>query len=171
MPNRGVGDVGAYRAVRPLGVGPAIDAPGVRRDRLPGVIQIIVAVVIVVAGVVVAAVIRRRDGGTMARGRRWSVPAQLERRDFAEPDAERLVVVFSSETCDACAATWERVVALAPAGTVTENVSYQERADLHDRYGIDAVPTLLVADAEGVVQRSFVGPPDADALAEALATT
>lgn len=129
----------------------------------------IVAVLLVVAGVVVAAVIRRRDSGEMVRGRRWSVPAQIERRDFTDPEADRLVVVFSSRTCDACAATWERVRRLSRSGTAIQNVSYQDRGDLHDRYGIDAVPTLLVVDREGVVERSFVGPPDDDELASVLA--
>lgn len=131
-------------------------------------IQIVVAVVIVVAGGAVAAVIRRRDAGRLAQGNRWSVPAQLERRDFAEPTAERLVALFSSDTCDACAATWEQLERLVRPGTAIDKISYQDRADLHDRYGIDAVPTLLVADREGVVERSFVGPPDPDELAEVL---
>lgn len=134
-------------------------------------ISVVVAVVIVIAGIGLAAVIRRRDTGRMAQGPRWSVPAQLERRDFADPDAERLVVVFSSDTCDACAHTWDQVNELVePAGdTAVDRVSYQDRSDLHDRYGIDAVPTLLVADREGVVQRSFVGPPDTAELVEVLA--
>jgi hypothetical protein len=29
---------------------------------------------------------------------------------------------------------------------------------VHDRYGIDAVPTIVVADAAGVVAASYVGP-------------
>ncbi len=140
-------------------------------DRLRDVLSFVVAAVIVIAGIGIAAVIRRRDTGRMAQGPRWSVPAQLERRDFADPDAERLVVVFSSDTCDACAKTWTQVNELvgAAADTAVERVSYQDRGDLHDRYGIDAVPTLLVADREGVVQRSFVGPPDATELVEVLA--
>ncbi|HET8929661.1 MAG TPA: thioredoxin family protein [Acidimicrobiales bacterium] len=133
-------------------------------------IEFVVAAAIVIAGIGVAAVIRRRDAGQMAQGRRWSVPAQLERRDFADPEADRLVVVFSSDTCDVCAQTWQQVNELVtPAsGTAVDRVSYQDRSDLHDRYGIAAVPTLLVADGEGVVQRSFVGPPDAAELAEVL---
>lgn len=139
-------------------------------DRLADVIQIVVAAVIVVAGVITAALVRRRDAGQMARGKRWSVPAQLDRRDFDDPDADRLVVVFSSETCDACASTWERTLDLVGSipGTVAQRVSFQQRPDLHERYGIDAVPTLVVADREGAVQRSFVGPPDAAELNEAL---
>lgn len=134
-------------------------------------IEVVVAFVIVVAGIGVAAVIRRRDERQMAQGRRWSVPAQLERRDFADPESDRLVVVFSSDTCDVCAQTWKQVNELIAPGsdTAVDRISYQDRSDLHDRYGIDAVPTLLVADREGVVQRSFVGPPDATELAEVLA--
>lgn len=134
--------------------------------------QLIVAVIVVGLGVLVAMYLRRRDAGAMTQGARWSIPAQLERRDFVDPEATRLVVVFSSDTCDACESTWQRVSALvgsAPA-TATELVSYQARPDLHERYGIDAVPTLLVADAEGVVERSFVGPPDEAELAEVLST-
>ena len=55
-------------------------------------IEVVVAVVIVVAGIAVAAVIRRRDAGRLAQGSRWSVPAQLERRDFTAPGADWLVV-------------------------------------------------------------------------------
>ncbi len=133
-------------------------------------IQIVVAVVVVVAGLIVAAVIRRRDTSQMARGANWSVPAQLERADFADPDAERLAVVFSSATCDACARTWELLGEMAPSGMALDRVSYQDRQDVHDRYGIDAVPTLVIADREGVVLASFVGPPATGELAEALAS-
>ncbi len=41
--------------------------------------------------------------------------------------------------------------------------------DLHQRYGVDAVPLVVVADAGGVVRRSFVGPPTATDLWAALA--
>jgi hypothetical protein len=40
---------------------------------------------------------------------------------------------------------------------------------LHDRYGIDAVPTVVVADHEGVVRASFLGQPTAAELWSALA--
>ena len=42
---------------------------------------------------------------------------------------------------------------------VVEEVEVGARADLHERYGIEAVPTIVVADAEGVVRGSFLGPP------------
>ena len=131
-------------------------------------VQLAIAAALIASGVVIALVIRRRDGRAPAKGANWSVPVQLHRADFDDPTAPRLVVVFSSATCDACAGTWERVRALADAGTAVQQVSFQDQQKLHDRYGIDAVPTVVVADAEGVVVASFVGPPSESELAEAL---
>jgi thioredoxin-like negative regulator of GroEL len=48
--------------------------------------------------------------------------------------------------------------ALATSQVAVVNVEYPEHKDLHDRYGIDAVPTVVVADADGVVRGSFIGP-------------
>lgn len=132
-------------------------------------VQLVVAIVLVVVGVGVALVIRRRDSRAPAKGANWSVPVQLHRADFDRPDAERLVVVFSSATCDACASTWQRVQSLADGDTAVQDVSYQDDQKLHDRYGIDAVPTVVVADAQGVVVASFVGPPSDPDLVAALA--
>lgn len=89
------------------------------------------------------------------------MPDQLDRADFTRPDAPWLVVEFSSRTCLSCAGTWEKVAVLESADVAVEDVSFQERRDLHDRYGIDSVPIVLVADADGAVRGSFVGPPTA----------
>ena len=50
-----------------------------------------------------------------------------------------------------------------------EEVEVGRRRDLHHRYSVDAVPTLVVADAEGVVRASFVGQPTATDLWAAVA--
>ena len=42
-------------------------------------------------------------------------------------------------------------------------------AEIHRRYGIDAVPLILIADADGVVQRHFLGPLTATDLWAAVA--
>lgn len=133
--------------------------------------QLAIAIGLVVVGIAVAVAVRRRDHNQPARGASWTVPVQVHRADFTDPGAARLAVVFSSTTCDACAETWQLVEALAPTGTATQAVSFQEHRSLHDRYGIDAVPTVIVADAEGVVVASFVGPPTRDDLLEALTST
>jgi hypothetical protein len=40
---------------------------------------------------------------------------------------------------------------------------------MHKKYAIDAVPTLLIADSQGVVQKGFLGPASATDIWAALA--
>ncbi|MGE5211191.1 MAG: hypothetical protein ACM3MM_07985, partial [Acidobacteriota bacterium] len=46
---------------------------------------------------------------------------------------------------------------------------YSARRDLHERYAIEAVPTLVVADARGVAVATFLGPMSATDLWAAVA--
>ena len=48
-------------------------------------------------------------------------------------------------------------------------LEYTAERELHERYKIDAVPTVLMADANGVVQANFLGPVSATDLWAALA--
>jgi hypothetical protein len=128
----------------------------------------LIALALIVLAVAVSLVLRRRrpDPPTQAR---WEVPTQLDRHDFPRPDAGWLVVVFSSATCDSCArATAKAAVLESPQVAYTE-VPYQERKDLHQRYSVDVVPLIAVADADGVVRASFVGVPTATDLWAAVA--
>lgn len=122
--------------------------------------RLLVALAVVAVAAVVAVVLSRRkpDAPTSAG---WTVPAQLDRADFVRPDAEWLVVVFSSATCDTCAGVVRNADALDSPVVAVQDVEVGAQSDLHDRYGIDAVPTLVVADADGVVRASFVGPVNA----------
>jgi hypothetical protein len=123
-------------------------------------------VVVVVAVAAVAAVRRRADAPTQPA---WAVPAQLDRRDFDKPEAPQLIVVFSSATCGTCPAVIAAAEPLASDTLAVQIVEATARADLHERYRIEAVPTLVIADEAGVVVSSFVGPVTADALRAALA--
>jgi hypothetical protein len=80
-----------------------------------------------------------------------------------------LVAVFTSVTCDACAATVAKAQALASPSVAVAEVELGAEPELHRRYAIDAVPLLVLADAEGVVRASFVGPPSATDLWAAVA--
>jgi len=131
--------------------------------------RLLVAVALVAVAALVAAVVRRRSAPPAPTRTGQTVPDQLDRADFDRPDAPWLVVEFSSATCLSCAGTWEKVALLDSAEVAVQNVGYQERRDLHDRYRIDAVPVVLVADADGVVRTSFVGPPSAADLWAAVA--
>jgi len=79
------------------------------------------------------------------------------------------VAVFTSGTCQSCAEALTRAEVLRSEAVAVEDVEYTARRDLHSRYRIEAVPTIVVADADGVVQASFVGPPSATDLWAAVA--
>jgi len=99
----------------------------------------------------------------------YAVPAQVDRGDFARPDAAWLVAVFTSATCTTCRGVCERAQPLASDAVVVQELEHQADRALHDRYGIEAVPTTLVVDAEGVVAASFLGPVTATDLWAAVA--
>lgn len=129
---------------------------------------VIVAVVAVVA-VVIALVVQRRQPAATPVRTGYNVPGQLHRPDFTRPDAEWLVAVFSSATCDTCAGVWDKVQVLESDAVAVQELEVTAHQVLHDRYRIDGVPTTVVADAEGVVRASFLGPATATDLWAALA--
>lgn len=131
--------------------------------------RLIIAAAIVAVVVVVALVVRRRrpDAPTQAGG---AVPAQVDRHDFVGPDAPWLVAVFTSATCTACADVVAKSAVLASDDVAVAEVEHTARRSLHDRYRIDAVPTLIVADAHGIVRASVQGPVTAQDLWSLVAT-
>lgn len=131
--------------------------------------RLLLAVVLVVLAAGVAAVLRRRAVVAPPTQAKWAVPTQLDRDDFGQRDMPWLVVVFTSATCDSCAEAVAKAGVLASPQVGFQEVTYQDRKDLHTRYGVEAVPTILMADGDGVVQRSFVGVPSATDLWAALA--
>ena len=131
--------------------------------------RLVLVVVLVAVALVVAAVIRRRQPDAPIGAKDWEVPAQLDRADFAEAEKPWLVVVFTSSTCDSCEAAIAKTAVLAADNVAHEVVPWQERKALHERYGIEVVPMILVADRDGVVERSFIGVPSATDLWAAVA--
>jgi len=120
--------------------------------------QFLVAAVLVVVVAAVALVLQRKrriDPPTQAD---WQVPAQLDRADFPGVDTDWLVVTFTSATCLTCADVKRKAAVLASREVGVFDAEYAEHRDLHERYKIDAVPTLVIADREGVVRASFLGP-------------
>lgn len=131
----------------------------------------VVAAVVVVAGVVSLRRRSRRQPPTQPRG---EVPAQLDRADFdradfSAPAAPWLVVVFTSATCETCADVWRKAQVLASREVAVREVEYGRDRALHDRYRIDAVPALVIADADGVVRYGRLGPVSATDLWAAMA--
>lgn len=131
--------------------------------------RLIVALVIVAVVGVIGVVVRRRRVPDAPTQRRLTAPEQLDRNDFARPDAPWLVAVFSSATCDACAQVLDKARVLECNDVAVVEVEYSADRALHERYSIDAVPTLVIADADGVAVATFLGPMTATDLWAAVA--
>lgn len=85
------------------------------------------------------------------------VPEHLDRNDFPRPEAECLLVLFSSATCGGCAEMSEKVAGLDSAAVAAYEVDYETQRELQEKYSIDIVPMVLVADADGVVRAHTLG--------------
>jgi len=131
--------------------------------------QLVVAVVLAAAAVVVAAVLRRRQRPAAPTQPRYRAPEQLDRSDFTRPDAPFLVAVFTSATCQSCAAMADKAAVLASPQVAVEVLEVSDRPELHEKYAVDAVPMVVVADGRGVVGASFIGPASATDLWAAVA--
>ncbi len=131
--------------------------------------RIVVTALIVVAVAAVAAVVRRRRTADAPTQRRYTVPEQLDRSDFVRPDAPWLVAVFTSASCDLCRSVIDRARVLDSSQVAVTEIEFTADRALHSKYGIDAVPTLVVCDAAGVTRANFVGPVNATDLWAAVA--
>jgi len=131
--------------------------------------RVIIGVALAAIAGAVAAWFARRDRVAADPPAEYHVPTAVDRRDFVEVDRPWLVAVFTSATCSSCQDTWERARHLDSDAVAVQEVEVGADADLHHRYAIDAVPTTVIADAEGVVQGSFLGPVSATHLWARLA--
>ena len=126
-----------------------------------------IAIAVVVAAVSIQ--VRRRRVADPPSQPRWQAPVQLDRNDFDRPDAPWLVALFTSATCESCAALRDRAAVLDSRDVVVAEAEVGARRDVHRRYAIEAVPIVCIADHDGVVVRSFIGPVTATDLWAAVA--
>ena len=130
--------------------------------------RLIILVAVAAAAATLAFLVqRRRPDAPIRTG--WTVPEQLDRRDFARPDAPWLVAVFTSASCDSCAAVVDVAGPLASDAVAVDVVEVGERRKVHDRYAVDAVPMVLLVDTLGVVRDHHLGPVSATHLWGSLA--
>jgi len=119
-------------------------------------VRLLVGGLLLVAVALVAWWLRRRPAAPPPRDVH-AVPRQLDRADFPRPGARWLVVLFSSTVCDSCHGLAPKLSVLESADVATCEIEFSAARGLHERYDIAAVPTTVVADADGVVERAFVG--------------
>lgn len=133
--------------------------------------RLILVVVLAMAAVAVAFLLRRHQAASAPRPTRtgFAVPDHVDRADFEGPETPWLVAVFTSATCNTCAGVWDKAKLLASDTVVAQEVEVSARRELHDRYAIEAVPSTLLVDRDGVVRASFIGPVTATDLWATLA--
>ena len=132
-------------------------------------IRLLIALGIVLVAAAIAYVVQRRRVPDAPTQRRYNVPQQLDRGDFDQPDVLWLVAVFTSDVCDKCADVAAKAAVLASDEVAVQNVAFETERAIHERYQIDAVPTLVIVDHEGVTRQSFLGPVTATDLWAAVA--
>jgi len=132
------------------------------------VIQLLVGLAVAAIAVLAAIILKRRTPDGPPRDA-FPVPRQLDRNDFDNPSAPWLVAYFSSATCAACKDLGPKVMAMASEKVAVSEIDYEHQRNIHDRYGIAGLPMVLIADADGVVGRAFVGSTTATELWAALA--
>ncbi len=120
--------------------------------------RLLLVIILIVVAAVIAAVAQRSRPDAPTQPRVYRVPSQLDRDDFLRPEAPWLVAVFTAATCDSCAASWQKAQPLESEEVAVQQLEVSATKAIHDRYGIDGVPLVVIADAEGVVRASFVGP-------------
>ena len=120
--------------------------------------RLLLVVALVVVAVAVAFVLQRRRPRPAPTNVGYTLPTHLDRGDFDRPDAPWLVAVFTSVSCSTCAGVWDKARLLASDDVATQQLEVSATRELHQRYHVNAVPSVVVADAHGVVQATFVGP-------------
>jgi hypothetical protein len=121
-------------------------------------VRLLIVAALAVAACGVAIVLQRRRPRPDLGPPQWSIPSSLDRADFERPEAPWLVVEFSSATCDTCAAVWDRVRLLESGEVAVQEAEARRDRRLHQRYEIDAVPLVVVADRAGTVRAHHLGP-------------
>ena len=127
------------------------------------------AVGVAIAVALVVSFILRRRGNDAPTQASYDIPVQLDRSDFASPESPWLVAVFTSATCGTCEDVATKALVLASRDVAVERIDFTVAPALHQRYNIQAVPTLVIANAQGVVQKGMLGPVKAQDLWAAVA--
>mgnify|MGYP000912497657 CR=1 FL=1 len=101
---------------------------------------------------------KRKTGETFET--RYEPPVKIERNDFPGKNADALVVLFTSKVCNSCENVISKASVLQSGEVDVVNVEFEDAQGkkLHSKYQIEAVPTLVICDINGVVSKSFVGP-------------
>ena len=105
-----------------------------------------------------ALVLRRRSAVDAPTQKVFAAPTQIDRSDFPTAQHQWMVAVFTAQTCHVCADMLTKAHVVASNSVSVVELEYSEFKELHSKYNIEAVPTIIVTDDRGVVHKSFIGP-------------
>ncbi len=117
----------------------------------------------------VAVVLRSRAGTDAPTRPTWAVPGEVDRADLPRPDAALAGRGVQLVDLHGVPGDLEKARQLESDEVAVCHLDSVADAELHRRYGIDAVPLVLIADADGRVRGSFLGEPPAADLWKAVA--
>ena len=120
--------------------------------------SVVIALTIGVVVAVAALVIRQRRVIDAPTQKVFSAPTQIDRTDFPTAQHEWMIAVFTSASCHACADMLAKAQVVASKNVSVVEIEYSNKKELHSKYNIEAVPTVVVSDVRGIVHKSFLGP-------------
>ena len=132
--------------------------------------SVVLALVIGAIVVVAALVIRQKRVVDVPTQKVFSAPTQIDRTDFPGVQQEWMIAVFTSATCHACSDMLAKAQVAASKNVAIVEIEYSDKKELHLKYNIEAVPTMVVSDIRGVVHKSFLGPVSATDLWAGIAS-
>ena len=121
-------------------------------------VSIAIAFVIGLSVALIALVLRRRSAVDAPTQKVFTAPTQIDRSDVPTAEHQWMVAVFTAQTCHVCADMLAKAQVVASTSVSVVELEYSAFKDLHGKYNIEAVPTIIVTDERGVVHKSFIGP-------------
>lgn len=109
--------------------------------------------------IVIATVSASRKRVAPVQPDEYGYPTIVNREDFSGTSKELLVVCFTSNVCDSCEGVWVKTQILESETVAVYNAIYEDSQGkkLHEKYSIDAVPTTIICDKDGVTLKSYIG--------------
>ncbi|MEM7285324.1 MAG: hypothetical protein AAF480_03150 [Actinomycetota bacterium] len=130
-------------------------------------LTLVVVLVVVAVAAAIAYLVNGRSPDAPSTPQ-FAAPQQLDRSDFERPETPWLLALFSSETCLSCHDARAVLSDVSFSSVVVQDLPVESHKAVHDRYGVDAVPIVTLADTEGVVRWSWLGAPPQEAVRDAL---
>ena len=117
--------------------------------------NIAIAFVIGVFVALTALVLRRRSAVDAPTQKVFTAPTQIDRSDFPTAEHQWMVAVFTAQTCHVCADMLAKAQVVASTSVSVVELEYSAFKDLHGKYNIEAVPTIIVTVVFSIIESEW----------------